>query len=56
MAVLYLLGGGAGVNTSTANPSAQAKAEAAPQPEAADEPRRAVVTAGAGGASEDSAS
>src|SRR5919112_1747719 len=52
MAVLYLLGGGAGVNTSSTNPSAQTKTETEPQPEAADEPRRAVVTAGAGGLSE----
>jgi aspartate carbamoyltransferase catalytic subunit len=54
MAVLYLLGGGAGVNVSSPSISAQTKAETEPQPESADEPRRAVVTAGAGGLSEDS--
>jgi aspartate carbamoyltransferase catalytic subunit len=54
MAVLYLLGGGLGVNASSPNPSAQTKAETEPRPETADEPRRAVVTAGAGGLSESS--
>ena len=52
MAVLYLLGGGAGVNVASPNPSAHARAETGPQPEVADEPRRAVVTAGAGAPSE----
>jgi aspartate carbamoyltransferase catalytic subunit len=54
MAVLYLLGGGAGVTTPTSNINVQAKPETEPQPEPASEPRRAAFTAGVGGVSDNS--
>ncbi|MDT7690049.1 MAG: aspartate carbamoyltransferase catalytic subunit [Acidobacteriota bacterium] len=54
MAVLYLLGGGVGVMTSSSNPAAQTRPETEPTPEAASESRRAAVTAGGGGLSENS--
>jgi aspartate carbamoyltransferase catalytic subunit len=54
MAVLYLLGGGAGVTTSSSNPSAQAKPETESTPEPLAEPLRAAVTAGGAGLSDDS--
>ena len=52
MAVLYLLGGGAGVTASSPNASAQPRAEAEAPPTPSGEPRRAAVGVGSGAASE----
>jgi hypothetical protein len=60
MAVLYLLGGGAGVTTSSSNPSVQTKPEPETSTEAqailesSAEPLRAAVTASGAGLSENS--
>jgi aspartate carbamoyltransferase catalytic subunit len=59
MAVLYLLGGGAGVSSAGTNPAQQTRPEPQPesqQPESQTEPLRAAVTAAGGAAPEGSES